>query len=355
MTTSVPLRVLICPDKFRGTLTAAEAASAMAAGVSAAFGGDADLFRCRLLPLADGGEGTLAAFGGANRFSTVTGPLGDPVRAGWRLDGDRAVVEMAVASGLVLAGGARLNDPLAASTRGTGELILAAAEAGARDILVCVGGSATTDGGSGAVAVLAPDGGPSRLPAGLRLVVGADVRTRFLDAARVFGPQKGATTQQVSELSERLVTLQQQYLRRFGLDVHQMDRSGAAGGLAGGLAALGARLVDGFEAVAAAVDFDSAITATDLVITGEGRLDASSFEGKVVGSVIQRAGARGRPVLAVAGAIESGVPLPAGVTAASLSALVGIERALGAAADSVISAVRILISDRAADGRTWQA
>ena len=159
-----PARVLAAPDKFRGTLTAPAAAAAIAAGVrlasaemsgkAAVAGSDAvPVGPCHEVPLADGGEGTLDALGGANRTTTVTGPLGQPASAPWRIDGRRAVIEMALASGLELAGGAQGNDPMAATTRGTGELILAAIRAGARDILVGVGGSATTDGGAGALEV----------------------------------------------------------------------------------------------------------------------------------------------------------------------------------------------------------
>jgi glycerate kinase len=139
------VRVLAAPDKFRGTVTAREAAAAMCLGATAAG------WSCHALPLADGGEGTLDALGGPTRTSVVTGPLGAPVEAGWRLDGERAVLEMSRASGLALAGGEAGDDPVGATTRGTGELVAAAAAAGAREIVVGVGGSATTDGGAGAL------------------------------------------------------------------------------------------------------------------------------------------------------------------------------------------------------------
>src|SRR5205823_3062176 len=149
----------------------------------------------RELPLADGGEGTLDALGGANRLSRVTGPLGEPVEAEWRLGHGDAVIEMARASGLTLAGGRERNDPLAATARGTGELIAAAIAAGAERILVAVGGSATTDGGLGAVEALGWE------PFRTEVEVACDVRTPFLEAARVFGPQKGADPAQVEELT----------------------------------------------------------------------------------------------------------------------------------------------------------
>ena len=338
------LRVLAAPDKFRGTATASQAAAAMAAGIAA---GAADAPRavlpCRQLPLADGGEGTLDVFGGANWVTAVTGPLGTAVDAGWRLDAGRAVIEMATASGLLLAGGAHGNDPMAASTRGTGELIAAALGAGATDILVGVGGSASTDGGSGALTVLAPGDGPSALPAGVRLRVCADVRTRFLDAAAVFGPQKGASPEQVVVLSARLADLRQQYRDRFGVDVQALDRSGAAGGLSGGLAAIGAELVEGFDTLADAAGLDRALDemlgGAALVVTGEGRFDAQSLDGKVVGGVIARARKRDLPVLVVCGASDPSVPVPAGVTVTALVDLFGTDAALSDTARCIERAV----------------
>lgn len=268
-----------CPDKFRGSLDAREAAAAIARGLRRA-GFD----EVREVPLADGGEGTLDALlharGGARRHVRVTGPLGRPVDADYGLArGGPAVVEMARASGLALVEGA--NDPLGATTRGTGELIGAALRGGARSVLVAVGGSATTDGGLGAVEAL----GWSL--AGADVVVACDVATPFLDAARVFGPQKGATPAQVELLTRRLESLAGVYRRRTGVDVTGLPGAGAAGGLAGGLAALGARLVPGFDAVAAAVGLDDALANASLVVTGEGRLDAASFAGKVVGGVVR--------------------------------------------------------------------
>lgn len=276
---------LACPDKFRGTLTAAEAADAMAAGLAAA--GFAEV---RRLPLADGGEGTLdalvAARGGSIRTAQVTGPLGEPVEAEWALLPDgTAVVEMARASGLDLVAGR--NDPLRASTRGTGELIAAAARAGARRIIVGVGGSATTDGGLGAVDALGWSLG------GLDVTVACDVATKFLDAATVYAPQKGATEAQVSLLTRRLRRLAEEYERRTGVDVTELEGGGAAGGLAGGLAAIGATLEPGFEVVAQAAGLEDALEDVDLVVTGEGKLDPTSFEGKVVGGVLEWAAEEG--------------------------------------------------------------
>ena len=276
-----------CPDKFRGTLSAAAAAAAMAAGLRR--GGIESVVE---MPLADGGEGTLdallAARGGARRTATVTGPLGEPVEAEWgRLPDGTAVVEMARASGLELVQGRK--DPLRASSRGTGELIAAAARAGATRIIVGVGGSACTDGGLAAVEAL----GWSLK--GLEVLVACDVWTPFLDAAAVYGPQKGASPAQVGLLTRRLEQLAGVYLERTGVDVRELSGAGAAGGLAGGLAAIGAELEPGFEVVAGAAGLESALEGADLVVTGEGRLDETSFVGKTVGGVLEWAAELGVP------------------------------------------------------------
>jgi glycerate kinase len=209
---------------------------------------------------------------------------------------------MAKASGLALIG-VESNDPIAASTTGTGELVFNAVELGARRIVVGVGGSATTDGGFGAIRAMYPI---QRLR-GIEVIVACDVRTAFLDAPRVFGPQKGASAAQVELLERRLKRLAQVYLEEYGVDVTTMARAGAAGGLGGGLAAVGARLVDGFDFVAEEVDLYGAIESVDLVITGEGFLDEQSFDGKVVGGVASYAADVGVPVAAIAGRVFDGV------------------------------------------------
>ena len=269
------MHVLAAADKFKGTATAAQ--------VCAAIGHACwDMgFDCTEIPLADGGEGTLDVLGGANRTSIVTGPLGEPVEAEWRFHRGTAVIEMSRASGLVLAGGPARNDPMAATTRGTGELIDAALTMGATKIIVCLGGSATTDGGYGALRAISA---PARLRA-IDFVVACDVDTMFTDAARVFAPQKGASSSQVAMLTKRLERLALDYSRDHGVDVTAIPGSGAAGGLAGGLAALGATLVPGFDIVAEETGFGEALEKADIVLTGEGRLDDTSFDGKVVGSV----------------------------------------------------------------------
>lgn len=284
---------LACPDKFRGTLTAAEAATAMAAGL-----GRAGYAEVVIRPMADGGEGTIETVrtttGGSLRTTRVTGPLGDPVEAEWLLLPDgTALIEMARASGLARVPDGARNDPLRASTRGTGELITAAARGGTRRVVVAVGGSASTDGGLAAVEAL---GGS--LP-GIEVTVACDVDTTFLDAARVYGPQKGASEAQVSLLARRLEQIADRYEREYGVNVRGLEGAGAAGGLAGGLAALGATLEPGFETVARLTGFDEAMEGAHLVVTGEGRLDLTSFAGKVVGSVCDWANEIGTPKRAV--------------------------------------------------------
>lgn len=337
----MPLLVA-APDKFRGTATAPEIADAAALAAERA-GWDAVR-----LPLADGGEGLLEAVGGERRVEVVEGPLGAPVTAEWRLvpgeDGPTGVVEMARASGMQLVGDASANDPLRATTRGTGELVAAAIRAGARRVVVGCGGSATTDGGAGALEILQDR---SHL-GGARLLVACDVETRFLDAARVFGPQKGASPDQVAELTDRLGELATHYLERYGVDVAELAGAGAAGGLAGGLAALGAEIVSGFGLVAQLTGLERHLAAADLVVTGEGRLDATSLSGKVVSGVLRLLDGRA-PALVVAGVVDGiGLGEIASATGvardivevASLTDLYGIERAVGETAALVGEVVK---------------
>lgn len=288
------MRVLAAADKFKGTATAAQVCAAIG---HACWSLNID---CTEIPMADGGEGTLAVLGGANRTSTVTGPLGTPVQAEWRLHRGTAVIEMAQASGLTLAGGPDNNDPLAATTRGTGELIDQALNAGAKKIIVCLGGSATTDGGLGALKAIST---PARLRA-VEFLVACDVDTTFIDAARVFAPQKGASRAQVELLTGRLEQLAQTFQRDYNVDVTTIAGSGAAGGLAGALVALGARLIPGFDLVADETGFYDAVREHDIIVTGEGLLDDTSYEGKVVGNVQQLAQDAGKKVVAVVGDVD---------------------------------------------------
>ena len=315
--------VLVAPDKFRSTASA-QAVAAACGRAAASMGHVAEL-----LPLADGGEGLLEVVGGTLRTTVVHGPLGEEVEASWRLlDGYEgtapatAVIEMAAASGLGLVGGADGNDPMAASTRGTGELIEAALDEGARRIIVGLGGSATTDGGVGALEVLADD---QRLR-DTELLVACDVTTTFVFAAEVFGPQKGATPAMVGLLGRRLDSLAEHYFERFGVDVRKIPGSGAAGGLGGGLAVLGAQLRSGFELVADLLGLDRAIERADVVITGEGRLDVTSFTGKVVGSLRDRVA--GRAIACIVGeATPEALALAGDMTVLSLTDRYGGEKA----------------------------
>ena len=225
------------------------------------------------------------------------------MEAAWRLDGRTAVIEMARASGLELAGGADGNDPVAASSAGTGELIVEAIDKGATRVIVGLGGSATTDGGLAALRALHP---LARLK-GVDLVVAYDARVGFLDAATTFASQKGATPAQVELLRRRLERLAQVYLDDHGVAVLDLDGAGAAGGLGGGLAAAGGRLVSGFDLVADELELDERIEGADVVITAEGFLDAQSFEGKVVGGVAALAAALDVRVVAIAGQVFDGV------------------------------------------------
>jgi glycerate kinase len=310
------MHVVAAPDKFRGTATAAEAAAAIAAAVVAAG------HTCDEVPMADGGEGTLDALGGPNRTTVVTGPLGEPVEAAWQLHRGRAVIEMAQASGLLVAGGPEGNDPMEATTAGVGELITAAMEGGARRIIVGVGGSATTDGGLGALRAIHPI---QRLR-GVELIVACDTRTPFVEAAERFGAQKGASPAQVKLLRRRLDRLAQAYLADHGVNVTAMEGAGAAGGLAGGLAAVGARLLSGFDVVADETELPDRLEHAQLVITGEGFLDDESFDGKVVGGIATLAADLSVPALAVVGRVYDGADTR--MTAVSLVERFGEERAM---------------------------
>jgi glycerate kinase len=314
------MQVLAAPDKFRGTLTAREAATAIAAGAERAGWTAAEL------PLADGGEGTLDVLGGGNRRTLVTGPLEEPVEAAWRLEEDgTALIEAAQACGLTLAGGAAGNDPLRATSRGVGELVAKAIADGARRVVVCAGGVASTDGGVGAVEAL-----PTPLP--VPLDVAFDVEARFLDAADVFAPQKGATPEQARVLRERLARL----------DVPDLPGTGAAGGLAGGLAAIGARLVPGFDLIADRLEFETHLAEADLIVTGEGLVDATSFTGKVVGRVLERADAAGIGTLVIAGDVACN----SRIDALSLVESYGPERALAEPAECLTELVETTLAGR---------
>lgn len=289
-------RALVAPDSFKGTFAAADVADALARGFEDA-GWDAD--RC---PLADGGEGTaaalLAALGGERIPESAMDPLGREIQASWVLlaDGETAVVEVAEASGLGLLRPREL-EPLAASTYGTGVLIASAASQ-ARRVLVAVGGSATNDGGRGALAAILEAGGIGSA----ELVCLCDVETAWEAASRTFGPQKGADEAAVAELERRLDKLAADLPR----DPRGVPMTGAAGGLSGGLwAELGADLRPGAAYVCDVLGVDRRIAAADLVVGGEGRLDRTTLEGKALAELAGRCASAKKPFAAVVGSDDS--------------------------------------------------
>jgi glycerate 2-kinase len=350
------MRVLVCPDKFRGTLTAREAGDAIARGWLRARPGD----EVEVVPLADGGEGTLDALAprddrtASRSTRRVTGPLGEPVDADFGVRGETGVIEMARASGLDLVPAGR-RDPSRTTTRGTGELIAAALDAGARRLLVCLGGSATNDGGVGMAAALggrfldaegAPiaDGGGALLELaridvnpvldrlrGIEVVGVTDVDNPLCGpagASAVFGPQKGASPEDVVVLDRALAHLAAVAERDLGADRSEEAGAGAAGGL--GFA--GARLRRGVEVVMEAVGFAERLRTAWFVITGEGSFDAGSLRGKVPAGVLEACARAGVPAAVLCGVASADVP---GAAVRSLVQLVGHDAALADAAGSL--------------------
>lgn len=322
--------VLVAPDAFKGTFTAPQVAAAIGRGLEAG-GIPADL-----CPVADGGEGTLAvllgALGGETRGTLAHDPLGRPRPAGFALleDGETALVEAAEASGLQLVGSPTPATAWAATSRGTGELIAAAVAEGAAVILVAVGGSATTDGGAGAITAITAAGGLR----GAQLVVLCDVTVPWEACARTFAPQKGADPATVARLEARLDVLADRLPR----DPRGVSGTGAAGGLAGGLwAACGAVLEPGAPWVLDALDADARLASARAVVLGEGRLDAQSEQGKVGGELLRRARAAGLPCHAVVGSVARDLSI-SGLTsvtvAGDLAALEAAGRALARSSGS---------------------
>lgn len=298
-------RVVVMPDSFGGTLDAAAAAAAIGAGWQTGRPHDAVV----LAPQSDGGPGFVevlaASLGGEHRNLTVEGPLGDPVGASWLRRDATAYVEASQACGLHL-----LPEPpdphsaRSASTAGVGELISAAVAAGCRRIVVGLGGSATTDGGRGAADRLGGLAAARQLLRDVDLVVATDVDNPLLGpggAAAVFGPQKGADAATVARLEERLAGWADHLEATAGLDLRDEPGAGAAGGLGAFLLACGGRRTSGAQLVAAETHRRDQIAAADLVITGEGRIDAQTFRGKLVAVVADEAAAAAVPVLVLAG------------------------------------------------------
>ena len=290
----MPARLLVAPDSFKGTFRASEVAAAIGRGIERAGLEPPDL-----CPVADGGEGTaevlLVALGGETAGAAAHDPLGREITAGFALveEGGTAVVEVAAASGLGLVEPSE-RDAETASTYGTGELVAAAIDAGAQVVVLAAGGSVTTDGGVGAIEAIGEHGGLR----GAALVVLCDVRVPFERAAEVFGPQKGADPDAVARLTARLGTLASSWPR----DPRGRPMTGAAGGLSGGLwAALGAKLEPGAPFVLDALGFDARMRAAGAVIVGEGRMDATTLEGKIAGEIAVNARQAGVPCHAVVG------------------------------------------------------
>ena len=328
------MKTIIAPDSFKGSLTASEAAEAIAAGVRGALP-DAE---CVLIPLADGGEGTVQALvkatGGRIIRVPATDPLGKRIESFFGIlgEGETAVVETAAASGLPLVP-ERLRDPMVTTTFGTGELIKAALDMGCRRLILGIGGSATNDGGVGAIQALGgrfKDENGEEVGFGggelarirsidvsgldprledIAVVVACDVDNPLTGpqgASAVFGPQKGATPEMVSALDAGLRNLAEVIRRDLGIDIESLPGAGAAGGLGAAAAAfLHAELRPGIEIVLEATRFVEHLDGASLAITGEGKVDAQTLRGKAVMGVLDAARSKGVPVLVLAGSVES--------------------------------------------------
>lgn len=372
------MRVVVAPDSFGGTLTATAAAEAIAAG----WRGVAPTDELTLLPLADGGTGFVsvlhAARGGTWHELVVTGPLGEPTPARWlELDGT-GYVESADACGLHLVAGRTPDTARRASTRGVGELIADARDAGMGGVVVGLGGSASTDGGAGMLAALGapavdaageplPDGAPdgaARLGGepvlgGMALVAAADVDNPLLGphgAAAVFGPQKGADDEAVADLDAVLARFADLYPGdlypgdRYPGGVRDEPGAGAAGGLGAALLALGARRVSGAGLVRELVGLDAALDRADLAISGEGSFDWQSLRGKLVTTVARGAADRGIPCLVLAGQVSVGRREAA---AAGVEAAFSVAEDAGGAAASLADPAGTLAALAARVARRW--
>lgn len=369
------MRVVVAPDKFKGTLTADEAARAMSTGWLRARPDD----EIDAIPMADGGEGTLdalvAGLGGKRLRTAVTGPVGNPVDAEYGLvpsaDGLVGVVEMARASGLALLP-ERRRDPRRTTTRGTGEMILAALEHSPAQIIVCIGGSATNDGGAGMAQALGArlldadgreigSGGEALLGLvrvdvsnldqrvrSIRFSVACDVNNPLVGpsgASAVYGPQKGATPEQVILLDRALGHYAAVLHSDLGIDVRDIPGAGAAGGLGAALIAfLGAKLRPGIEVVMDAVGFEERVRGADVVLTGEGAFDGQSLHGKTAIGVADRASEAGVAVVVLCGRAEV---WPEGLRVTSLVDAYGMDRAMG----ETVAALEDLAADVASK---WQ-
>lgn len=344
------MHVLVAPDCFGDSLTAVQAAEAITTGWGRGRAGDT----VTLAPQSDGGPGfvdVLATRLGGVRRARVSGPLDEAVTAQWVLDGDTAYIECAQACGLTLLGGPpTVTTALAAHSRGVGELIAAALDAGARRIAVGLGGSSCTDGGRGLAEALGGlDTARARL-AGVELIAASDVEHPLLGpmgAAAVFGPQKGADPDTVAVLEARLT----EWADELGPGIADRKGAGAAGGIGAALLALGARRESGAAVIAEHTDLAGDVAAADLIITGEGKFDDQSLHGKVVSALADGARQRGTPVLVLAGQVTLTAAqwAPGGITAAySITDHAGsVELAIADAANQLTG-----LAERVARG--WQ-
>jgi glycerate 2-kinase len=329
----LPLRIVVAPDKFKGSLSSRSAAEAIGRGLSRAL----PQAKIDLVPVADGGDGTaetiVHSLGGQMLVCDVQGPNGKPVHAHYGLLGGAkvAIIELAQASGLALMP-AGSNDPLTASTFGTGQLIGVAIDAGAERIILAIGGSATNDAGVGALSALgakfldeqgnrlAPGGAAlaklaaidtaalDRRLANISIEIASDVRNPLCGpsgASAVYGPQKGASSQDVRLLDAALARFADVAKAKVGIDVRDVPGAGAAGGVGAGFLALAhATLRPGAQLVLEVLDFEQHLTGASLVVTGEGRLDKQTLAGKAPYAVAQAAAAHKIPVIALAGSVE---------------------------------------------------
>lgn len=374
------MKIVIAPDSFKESLSAAGVARALARGLRQALP-EAELIEC---PLGDGGEGTLdavlAATDGEVREAQVTGPLGEPVTArwGWLAEQRTAFVEMASASGLELVPKAR-RDVRVATSRGTGELLQAALDAGAERLVLAIGGSATNDGGAGLLQALgarlldaqgqalAPGGAALANLASIDLaalyprlaevavVIAADVDNPLCGpqgASHVFGPQKGASPEQVQELDGALAHFATITAATLGRDVREQPGAGAAGGVGfAALAFLQATFRPGIEVVADLVGLEEALVGADLALTGEGRLDGQTLRGKTPAGVLRLAQRQGVPVVAVAGSLGEGYDALYEQGLAAAFSLVSGPLSL----DEALAQAEVLLERTARDiGRLWR-
>ena len=373
------MHILIAPQSLKGSLTAAEAGSAIAQGVRKIYP-EAEI---EVVPIADGGEGTVQslvdASGGKIIQKTVTGPLGEPVQAFFGLmgDGSTAAIEMAACAGLPLVPPAK-RDPRITTTYGVGELILAALDYGSRHFIIGIGGSATNDGGAGMAQALGASlldvQGTKIAPGGAALATLAHISTSSMDsrlqtctvevacdvtnplcgpmgASAVYGPQKGATPGMVEELDKALAVYAQLIEQDLGMSVGEIPGAGAAGGLGAGLVAfLHAKLRPGAQIVFEAVSLEERIRKADLVITAEGQIDAQTAYGKSVGAVAEIAKRYGLPVLAFAGSLgenyqvvyKLGVDAVAALPASPMTLTYSMENATRLTSDAAERACRFM-------------